>query len=51
MSKRFDITLDDFNKIEKIVKNLDTRGISSMYIGELENNDMAKYQKKEELKP
>lgn len=51
VSKRFDITLDDFNKIEKIVKNLDTRGISSMYIGELENNDMAKYQKKEELKP
>ncbi len=46
VSKRFDITLDDFNKIEKIVKNLDTRGISSMYIGELENNDMAKYQEK-----
>ena len=43
VSKRFDITLRDFKQIDKIVKRMDTRGVNSMYIGELENKDMLAY--------
>ena len=43
VSKKFDITLTDFNQINGIVKRIDTKGINSMRIGELENKDMFAY--------
>ena len=43
VSKKFDITLTDFNQINEIVKRIDTKGIHTMRIGELENNDMSAY--------
>lgn len=46
VSKKFDITLTDFNQINEIVKRIDTKGIHTMRIGELENNDMPAYHKK-----
>ena len=46
LSKKFDITLTDFNQINEIVKRIDTKGIHAMRIGELENNDMLAYHQK-----
>ncbi|EKU92655.1 SIMPL domain-containing protein [Bacteroides oleiciplenus] len=46
ISKRFDITLSDFNKIDEILKVIDTKGISYMRIGELKNKDMQAYRQK-----
>ena len=46
VSKRFDITLTDFHQINEIVKRIDTKGIHTMRIGELENQDMLAYHKK-----
>lgn len=46
LSKKFDITLTDFNQINEIVKRIDTKGIDTMRIGELENNDMLAYHQK-----
>ena len=46
VSKKFDITLADFNQINEIVKRIDTKGIHTMRIGELENNDMLAYHQK-----
>lgn len=46
VSKKFDITLTDFNQINEIVKRIDTKGIQTMRIGELENNDMLAYHQK-----
>lgn len=46
VSKKFDITLTDFNQINEIVKRIDTKGIHTMRIGELENNDMPAYHQK-----
>lgn len=43
ISKKFDITLDDFKLINQIIDRVDTKGISTMYIGELENNDILLY--------
>lgn len=43
VSKRYDITLTDFNQINKIVECIDTRGVNTMRIGELENKDMLAY--------
>lgn len=43
VSKKFDITLTDFNQINEIVKRIDTKGIHTMRISELENNDMPAY--------
>lgn len=43
ISKTFDITLLDFNQIDRIVQSIDTKGINTMYIGELENKDMLSY--------
>lgn len=36
VSKKFDITLTDFNQINEIIKRIDTKGVHSMRIGELE---------------
>lgn len=46
VSKSFDITLTDFNQINEIVRRIDTKGIHTMRIGELENKDMPAYQPK-----
>lgn len=45
ISKQLDITLQDFKQIDAIVKNVDTRGIRTMRIGELESKDMLTYHK------
>lgn len=46
VSKKFDITLTDFRQINEIVKRIDTKGINTMRIGELENKEMLTYQQK-----
>ena len=46
VSKKFDITLTDFNQINEILKRIDTKGIHTMRIGELENKDMLAYHQK-----
>lgn len=43
VSKKFDITLTDFNQINEIVKCIDTKGVHTMRIGELENKDILAY--------
>lgn len=48
VSKKFDVTLTDFNQIDKIISRIDTKGIHTMRIGELENNDMLSYHRKGE---
>lgn len=45
-AKTFDITLLDFKQIDEILKRMDTRGIHTMRIGELENRDMLSYHQK-----
>lgn len=40
VAKQFDITLTDFNQIDRIVSMIDTRGIRSMRIGELKNKNI-----------
>lgn len=46
VSKKFDITLTNFNQINEIVKRIDTKGIHTMRIGELENKYMLTYHQK-----
>ena len=46
VSKKLDITLTDFNQINEIVKRIDTKGIHTMRIGELENKNMLAYHQK-----
>ena len=46
ISKQFDITLTDFKQIDEIVKRIDTKGVNTMRIGELENKDMLLYRQK-----
>ena len=46
VSKKFDITLTDFNQINEIIKHIDTKGIHTMRIGELGNKDMLAYHQK-----
>lgn len=43
IAKRLDVTLTDFNQINEIVKRIDTRGVNTMRIGELENKDVLAY--------
>lgn len=46
VSKKYDITLTDFKQIDEIVKRIDTKGVNTMRIGELENKDMLVYHQK-----
>ncbi len=46
VSKKFDITLTDFNQIDKIIEHIDTKGVNTMHIGKLENKDILQYHKK-----
>lgn len=43
VSKRFDVTLTDFSQVDKILSHIDTKGINTMHIGELENKDILAY--------
>lgn len=40
VSKRYDVTLNDFSKIDEIISHLDTRGVNTMYIGEMKNKQL-----------
>lgn len=44
--KRFDVQLDSFEPIDRIVKTVDSKGINSMYIGELESYDLQTFRRK-----
>lgn len=46
VSKLFDITLSDYRQLSDIVTRIDTRGVRSMRIGELENKDMQDYHRR-----
>lgn len=46
VSKQFDVTLSDFKQIDELVRLIDTKGINTMRIGELEHKDMLVYQQK-----
>ena len=46
VSKKFDITLTYFNQINEIIQLIDTKGIHTMRIGELENKDIRAYHQK-----
>lgn len=46
VSKKFDITLTDFNQIDKIIEHIDTKGVNTMHIGKLENKDILQYHQK-----
>ena len=46
VSKKFDITLINFNQINEIIQLIDTKGIHTMRIGELENKDIRAYHQK-----
>ena len=46
VSKKFDITLTNFNQINEIIQHIDTKGIHTMRIGELENKDIRAYHQK-----
>lgn len=45
IGKQFDIRLTDFEQINSIAQSVDTKGIESMYIGELKHKDMTMYRK------
>ncbi len=46
VSKQFDLTLTDFKQIDGIVRNVDTKGIHAMRVGELKNKDITVYHRK-----
>lgn len=50
VSKKFDITLTDFNQINEIVERIDTKGIHTMRIGELETKTCLPIIKRGKLK-
>ena len=43
IGKNLDITLHDFTMIDRIISVIDTKGVSSMRIGEMSNKDILKY--------
>lgn len=45
ISKQLDIKMSDFDKIDDIIKGIDTRGVQTMRIGELRHKDMADYRR------
>jgi uncharacterized protein YggE len=45
IGKEYIITLHDFNLIDKITTTLDSKGISSMYLGELKNKNIQELRK------
>lgn len=45
IGKQLDIRLTDFEKVNDIIKMIDTKGVESMRIGELKNKDLTVYRK------
>jgi uncharacterized protein len=45
ISKQLEISLNDFDKINRIIQTIDTKGIDYMRIGELKNKDITEYRK------
>ena len=45
ISKQFEITLYDFNKVNEITNVINTKGIDYMQIGELKNKDLTEFRK------
>ncbi len=43
IGKNLDITLHDFTMIDRIISVIDTKGVSSMRIGDMSNKDILKY--------
>jgi len=46
VSKQLEIVLHDFNKIDQIIKTINTRGVDYMRIGELKNKDITQFRRK-----
>ncbi len=44
-SKQFELILIDFNKVDEIIKKINTKGINYMKIGELKNENITEYRK------
>lgn len=51
IGKQLDIRLTDFEKVNAIVKLVDTKGVESMRLGELKHKDLPMYRNKVRLKP
>lgn len=50
IAKSFDIKLNDVDLIDKMIRRVDTKGIQSMRIGELKNQNMGEYRKQGNIK-
>jgi uncharacterized protein YggE len=50
ISKKLEISLTDFNMINKIISNLNRRGIDYMRIGELKHKDLVDFRKEVKIK-
>jgi uncharacterized protein YggE len=50
ISKKLKISLTDFDMVNKIISNLNTRGIEYMRIGELKHKDLVKFKKEVKIK-
>ena len=51
IGKNLDITLHDFTMIDMIISVIDTKGVSSMRIGEMTHKDILKYQEQGKKAP
>jgi len=45
IAKQYELIIDDFNKIDEIVKNVKVTGIDFMKIGDLKHKDLTEYRK------
>lgn len=45
IAKQLDIRLTDFDKVNELIKRIDTKGVESMRIGELKHKDLPLYRK------
>lgn len=50
IAKKFDITLAEFKQIDDIIRNVDTKGINTMRIGELKNKEILVYHEQGKIK-
>lgn len=46
VNKQFEVIVNDFKKIDEIIKVISTRGVGYMRIGELKNKDITEFRKK-----
>lgn len=45
VSKEFDLKLDNFKTVDAIIKNISSKGVNRLHIGELKNKDQSIYRK------